>query len=117
MPSFNPFISQDMPADGGVSERKLGLRTTTKSSTRPLGDVKAFNPVFVRFVAASDALEVSVTSPVALADMSTPWAPLTCMVRLDLPDDHALRLSHVSQGIGLLEVISGETHGTGTGTG
>ena len=99
MPSFNLFILQNTPTDGGVPEGKLGFLGTAENKIRPLGDVEACRSVSVCFVVAFDASKVAVAFPVLSTDMPAPWTSLAGVVRLDLFDGYAFPLSHMFQGM------------------
>jgi len=79
MPSSTPLILQGVPADGGTSLRNLAPEIGFGDAyfrSRPEGDVEAGYAIPIRFVAASDAFEVDVASPILFAYVPTPWAGL-----------------------------------------
>jgi len=49
MPSFTPFILQNVPADGGVPHRNLTLNWVGYSG-RPMGDVEACHSIPIGFI-------------------------------------------------------------------
>jgi len=102
MPSSTPFILQDVPADGGISLRKLAPEIAFGDAyfwSRPEGEVKACNSVSVRFISTFDTFEVDVAFPVFSADMSAPWACLACVAGLDFFNEHTFSFSYTFQGV------------------
>jgi len=96
MPSA-PFILQDVPADGGISLRILAPEIVFGDAyfwSRPEGDVEACNPISVCFISAFNAFEVTVASPVLLANAPAPWAGLACVAGLDFFNEYAFFFSY-----------------------
>ncbi|MEM4214508.1 MAG: hypothetical protein QXZ28_04900, partial [Candidatus Methanomethylicaceae archaeon] len=98
IPSFTPFTLQNAPTDGGVPLRSLTL-SRVGCLGRPQGDVEACRPVSVSLVAALDAFEVLIASPVLFTCMPTPRASLACVAGPNFPNSYALSYSNVFQGV------------------
>gem|GEM_PF-4308800 len=100
--SSAPFTLQDVPADGCISLRILAQEIGFGDAyilSGPEGDVEACNMVSVSLVAAFNAFEVDVASPVFSADMPAPWAGLAGVVGLGFFNRHTFSFSYALQGV------------------